>query len=75
MLWFVDDTYDFRRMLDEVGLEPMVKSAHLDTRLSLADMLNTEYLFFSTSAIITIILVPFRMIVSIWRVRNQKNRV
>lgn len=75
MLWLVDDTYDFRRMLDEVGLEPMVKSAHLDTRLSLARYAKYEYLFFSTSAIITIILVPFRMIVSIWRVRNQKNRV
>ena len=71
MLWLVDDTYDFRRMLDEVGLEPFVMSKNLDTRLSLARYAKYEYLFFSTSAIITIVLMPFRMIVSIWRVRNR----
>lgn len=73
MLWLIDDTYDFRRMLDEEGLEPLVRSASLDTRLSLAKYAKYEFVFFSTSAILTIIMVPIRMIVSIWRVRNKKD--
>ena len=72
MLWLVDDTYDFRRMLEEVGLEPLVQSNNLETRLSLARYAKYEYLFFSTSAIITIVLMPFRMVVSIWKVRNKR---
>lgn len=73
MLWLVDDTYDFRRMLEEEGLEPMVQSKVLDTRMNLAKYAKYEYLFFSSSAIITIILIPFRMMISIWRVKNKKD--
>ncbi|MBK8700626.1 MAG: hypothetical protein IPN29_14285 [Saprospiraceae bacterium] len=75
LLWLVDDTYDFRRILDETGLEPLINSTNLDTKLNIAKYTKYEYLFFSTGAIITLIMLPFRMMVSIWRVKNNKNGV
>ena len=74
-LYLIDGSYDFQRMVDETGIEPLVNSSNLETKFNLARYVKYEFIFFSTGAFITLILLPMRMVASIWRVRNNKGKV
>jgi hypothetical protein len=70
-LFLIDGQYNFHQMLDEKGLEPIVKSQNLEFRWNIAKYTKYQFLFFSTGTIITLIIMPIRMIISIWKVRNK----
>lgn len=70
-LYFIDAMYDFQRFLDEEGMISVMGSLSADTQYQLAKYVQYENLFFGTGAILTCILFPMRMIVSMWRVRNR----
>jgi hypothetical protein len=67
----MDGTYDFQRMLDEEGLEPLVSSSDLEFRWNLAKYTKYQFLFFSTGSMMLMFILPVRMIISIWRFRNK----
>jgi hypothetical protein len=69
--YFMDSLYDFQRFLDEDGLISLMGSLNIDQQYGLAKYIRYEKLFFGTGAMVTIIMLPIRMIVSIWRVRNR----
>ncbi len=69
--YFMDSLYDFQRFLDEEGLISLMGSMNVDQQYGLAKYIRYEKLFFGTGAMVTIIMLPIRMIVSIWRVRNR----
>ena len=69
--YFMDSLYDFQRFLDEEGLISLMGSLALDSQYSLAKYIRYQKLFFGTGAMITIVMLPIRMIVSVWRVRNR----
>ena len=74
ILYYIDGIYEFNRYLDEVGFVNISKGEP-DEAMTMAKYTRTQYLFFGVSAMITLVLLPFRMVVSIWRVSNQKGTV
>ncbi len=70
-LFLIDGQYNFHQMLDEKGLEPIVKSQNPEFRWNIAKYAKYQFLFFSTGTIMTLIIMPVRMVISIWRVRNK----
>lgn len=74
VLYYVDGIYEFNRYLDEKGFVNISKSDP-DEAMNMAKYTRTQYLFFGVSAMITLVLLPFRMVVSIWRVTNNKGKV
>lgn len=73
LLFFVMTTAlgDFRNFLEEKGLQTLVTHLHVTEQSSMMNYMKSEFLFFGTGAIITGILLPMRMIVSLWRMRNR----
>lgn len=74
MLYYIDGIYEFNRYVDEVGFVNISKGDP-DEALNMAWYTRTQYLFFGVSTMITLGLMPFRMVVSIWRVTNNKGTV
>ncbi len=70
-IFLIDGQYNFHQMLDERGLEPIVKSENLEFRWNIAKYVKYQYIFFSTGTIMTLIIMPVRMVISIWKVRNK----
>jgi len=62
---------DFRSYLRADGFEPHFEHLGMDRMFAMARYTRNELLFFTTGSMIALILFPFRMIVSIWRVRNR----
>ena len=69
--YFIDALYDFQRFLDEEGLVTILGNLNSEAQFQIAKYIQYEKLFFGSGAIITLVLFPIRMIVSIWRVRNR----
>jgi len=62
---------DFRNFMDEQGLQTLVDHLHVSKQTSIIKYIKTEMLFFGVGSIITGILLPIRMIISLWRMRNS----
>jgi hypothetical protein len=69
--YFMDGMYEFLRMLDEQGIEPFVNSDNAEFRWNFAKFTKYQFLFFITGTMCMLFMLPVRMIVSIWRVRNK----
>ena len=71
LLLLQDGLAEFQRVLDEEGFMVFMGDMSTKKATGLAKYIRAEYFFFGVSTIICSIVLPFRMIVSIWR---QKNR-
>ena len=61
----------FVTYLDENSFDPFLGHLPYDGRGSVETYIRTEMLLFGTGSIISAFLFPFRMIHSIWRIRNR----
>ena len=71
LVFLMDGLSMFQNYLDEEGTYVLVSHLDRDQQIPLSKYIRTEVLFFGVGAIITTIIFPFRMIVSIWRGRNR----
>lgn len=73
ILFFVMSTAlsDFNNFLDIEGLQTLVTHLHVRQQSNMINYMKSEMLFFGVGSIIAGILLPFRMIVSLWRMRNR----
>ena len=71
--YFIDAMYEFQRFLDEEGLVSIMDKLSAGNQYSLAKYIKYEMILFGSGAIITLILFPLRMIVSIWRGKESRN--
>jgi len=71
LLYLVDNVYDFQSFVDEQGIYSMLEDFDVGTQRVLGKYIRTEMIFFWTGAVITTILFPIRMIISIWRMKNR----
>ena len=62
---------DFRNFMDEKGLQTLVDHLHVTRQTSMIHYIKNEMIFFGVGSIITGILLPIRMIISLWRMRNK----
>lgn len=72
-LFFIamDGLFSFQKMLDETGLQEVTKGLTPEKALEMFRYIRFEYIFFATSCMIVLVLLPLRMIVSIWRRINR----
>lgn len=75
LLYLIDSFYDFTKMLNEEGIEFSINSDSKEERVAMAEYTKNEFFFFLVGAIITCIVMPIRMIISIYRVYNNKGIV
>jgi len=70
-MYLVDNVYDFQAYVDEEGLYSLLEKFPVEKQKSLGSYMKTQMIFFWTAAVISAILLPIRMIVSLWRQRNR----
>ncbi len=73
ILFFVLTTAlsDFHNFLDEEGLQTLVEHLNVNAQTRIINYMKGEMIFFGVGSIIAGIILPFRMILSLWRVRNR----
>jgi hypothetical protein len=74
-MYLVDNLYDFQRFLDEEGTIAFFKNSFELSDYNFGRFIKYQFLFFTTGAIVTTLLIPIRMIVSFWRLFNTADRV
>ena len=67
----MDALYDFQRFLDEEGVISILGNLGSEDQYKLAKYIQYQKLFFGAGAITTLMMLPFRMVISMWRVRNR----
>jgi hypothetical protein len=71
IIFSIDGVFSFRQILDNDGYAAICQGVPDNQINSIGMYYRNEYLFFGVSAIITAIIFPFRMVVSIWRKINR----
>ena len=75
VIWLTRSLNDFTLYAEEYGLQAfMADLAHKD-QWPLVKYIRTEYLFFAVGSIITAVIFPFRLLISVWRNVNRKGKV
>jgi len=74
-MYLVDNLYDFQRFLDEEGTISFFKNSFEVSDYNFGKFIKYQFIFFTTGAIVTTLLMPVRMIVSFWRLYNTNDRV
>lgn len=69
--YLLNGLYDFQNVIDNTGFDFMFSGMNTDDYLNMLNYIKYEYIFFIVGAMITLFLLPVRMIVSIWRVINR----
>jgi hypothetical protein len=61
----------FQTYIDEEGVDALVGSLPYDKRDSMIAYIRNQMFFFGIGSIVSCVLLPFRLILSIWRGRNR----
>ncbi len=69
--YIIQYIHNFQTYIDENGIGNLLTNLPIDQQNSLGDYIKAEYIFFGVGALISIIVLFFRMIISIWRFRNK----
>ncbi len=69
--YLIDQLNYFQVYLDEDRIENLVKHLNLSKRSQMLNYIRSEYIFFGVGSLVCAIIFPFRMLISVWRVRNR----
>ena len=61
----------FQTFLDENGFDGLVGDLPFGKRENIARFIRAEMLFFGVGSVISAIVLTFRLVISIWRLRNR----
>ncbi|MFZ1751596.1 MAG: hypothetical protein WAU01_15465 [Saprospiraceae bacterium] len=71
----VDSLYEFQRFIDEEGTIAFLKGSMELDDYNFGKFIKYQFIFFCVGSIVTLGLLPMRMIISFWRTTNTKDRV
>lgn len=71
LLYIVDGHYEAQRFFDEDGLYNTLSRLDPVTQISLSKYIRYEMVFFAVGSFIVALMLPIRLIVSEWRIRNR----
>ena len=71
VFYLVSQLNYFQTFLDEEGVEPIIKGLGYKQGQQMAGYIRNEMLLFGVGSLIASVLLPFRMMISIWRTRNR----
>jgi len=66
----VQEVNGFQNYIDQYGWEKIIGQVNINDLTTLSKYIHTELLFFGVGSVISAILLPIRLLLSIWRVRN-----
>jgi len=70
-MYLVDSLWDFQAYLDDYGMYSMMDGMHSDKQRSLTRYIKTEMIFNWCGAIACFVILPFKMLRSIWLLKNR----
>jgi hypothetical protein len=62
---------DFRNFMDERGLQTLVEDLDVQLQTRRINYIKHEMIFFGMGSLITGVLLPIRLVRSLWRMRNK----
>ena len=71
LFFLIQELNYFQTFLDERGVEHFLRHLPLPQQEALGGYIRSELLLFGTGSIICTILLPLRMIISVWRTHNK----
>ena len=69
--YLVNELISVRTFLDEQGIEVLVKKLEYEKHWGFANYVKTEMYFFGAASLVVTALLPFRLLLSVWRNRNR----
>jgi glucan phosphoethanolaminetransferase (alkaline phosphatase superfamily) len=74
-MYQIDGLFEFQKFVDEEGTISFFKGNFELSDYNFGKYIKYQYIFFSVAALVTIVLLPIRMIISFWRTTNTVDRV
>ena len=71
LFYLLGAQFDFQELVDNDGINSILKELSIEKQNSIGLYIKTEMSFFWSAAFISNALIPFRMIISIWRKINK----
>ena len=71
LLYVVDNLWDFQRFMDEDGISSIMDNLSANKQSSLSKYIKAEMTFFWAGAFVASLVLPLRMLNSMWRVRHR----
>ncbi|PHN00836.1 hypothetical protein [Flavilitoribacter nigricans] len=71
VFYLVQELNNFQTFVDERGVESLVGKRPADRQMQWVYFIQNEILLFGVGAVITAVIFPFRLILSVWRGRNR----
>jgi hypothetical protein len=74
-MYHIDGLFEFQKFVDEEGTIAFFKGSNDMSDYNFGRFIKYEYIFFCVGALVTIVLMPMRMVISFWRTTNTKDKV
>jgi hypothetical protein len=74
-MYHIDGLFEFQKFVDEEGTIAFFKGSNDMRDYDFGRFIKYEYIFFCVGALVTIVLMPIRMVISFWRTINTKDKV
>jgi len=71
IFYLVSEVNYFQTFLDERGIDSFMQELPYEKQHGLANYIRSEMLLFGVGSVIITIILPFRLILSVWRNRNK----
>jgi hypothetical protein len=71
IFFLISQVHYFQTYLDEKGVESFLGEMNLTDRNRIAGFIRTQMLFFGIGSVVIAIIFPFRMLLSVWLLRNR----
>jgi energy-coupling factor transporter transmembrane protein EcfT len=67
----VQELNAFQLYIDEEGIDALVGELPYDEKDNMISYIRSQMLLFATGSVICSVLLPFRLVISVWRTRNR----
>ncbi|MEM1323020.1 MAG: hypothetical protein AAGG75_22330 [Bacteroidota bacterium] len=71
IFYLVNNINYFQTFLDEEGIDAVIEGLNYEKGQQMAGYIRNEMLLFGVGSLIASVMLPFRMLISIWRTRNR----
>ncbi len=71
VFYLIQELNHFQVFLDEEGLDAVVGNLPYEQRNNMMDYIRNQMILFGVASIVASVALPFRLLASVWRLRNR----
>lgn len=71
IFYLIQELNHFQVFLDEEGLDAVVGNLPYEQRNNMMDYIRNQMILFGVASIVASVALPFRLLASVWRLRNR----